>query len=232
MVHVPLQSIFTHSTYVCVSSTFLSIILHIQNGCSDYVFLIICRILDPPTRGGEREKGKRDSRLKSMVKSRDEFNELSDDSSPFSQLHHWRANAFLTTPLTQTGFQTYKHGEIGLVAREKEGKAWWNWLDRKGESASASDDSSFPQLHPWLNPELHPWSDLDWQGINSEDKPKSLQFQVHLKTFQVKPTVDLWLSILAAPVQQWWAAIIENLLVKAMRWFISWTFYRTKRQIW
>jgi hypothetical protein len=31
----------------------------------------------------EREKGKRDSSLKSMVKSREEFNYLSDDS-PFS----------------------------------------------------------------------------------------------------------------------------------------------------
>jgi hypothetical protein len=30
-----------------------------------------------PARGGEREKGKRDSSLKSMVKSREEFNELS-----------------------------------------------------------------------------------------------------------------------------------------------------------
>ncbi len=54
---------------------------------------------------------------------------------------------------------------------------------------------------PGLNPELHPWSDLDWQDINSEDQPKSLQFQVHLKTFQAEPTVELWLSVWAAPVQ-------------------------------
>jgi hypothetical protein len=71
---------------------------------------------------------------------------------------------------------------------------------QEGESASAPDDSSFPQQHPWLNPELHPWSDLGWQSIYREDQQKSLQFQVHLKTFQVEPTVKLWLSIRAAPV--------------------------------
>jgi hypothetical protein len=37
--------------------------------------------LFPPAKGGERVKGKRDSSLKSMVKSREEFNGLSDDSS-------------------------------------------------------------------------------------------------------------------------------------------------------
>jgi hypothetical protein len=67
--------------------------------------------------------------------------------------------------------------------------------------AWASDDSFSAELHPWLNPELHPWSDLDWQGITNEDQPKSLQFQVYLKTFQAEPTVELWLSIWAAPVQ-------------------------------
>jgi hypothetical protein len=42
--------------------------------------------LFPPARGGEREKGKRDSSLRCMVIFREEFNNLSDDSS-FSQLH-------------------------------------------------------------------------------------------------------------------------------------------------
>jgi hypothetical protein len=58
-----------------------------------------------------------------MVKSREEFNDPSDDSS-FSQLHPRRANIFLTMPLTQIGFQTDKHGEIGFVAREKVVKPW------------------------------------------------------------------------------------------------------------
>jgi hypothetical protein len=52
------------------------------------------------------------------VKSREEFNDLSVDSS-FSQIHPQRANIFLTTPQTQIGFQTDKHGEFGFVAREK-----------------------------------------------------------------------------------------------------------------
>jgi hypothetical protein len=30
----------------------------------------------------------------------------------------------MTKPLTQIGFQTDKHGEIGFVAREKVVKAW------------------------------------------------------------------------------------------------------------
>jgi hypothetical protein len=42
--------------------------------------------LFPPARGGEREKGKRDTSLRCMVKFREEFNNLSDDSS-ISQLH-------------------------------------------------------------------------------------------------------------------------------------------------
>ncbi len=88
----------------------------------------------------------------------------------------------------QVGSQTDKYGEMGSIVREKSSESIV-------KLASASDDSSSAQLHPWLNPELHPCSDLDWQGINSEDQPKSLQFHVHLKTFQAEPTVELWLSI-------------------------------------
>jgi hypothetical protein len=44
--------------------------------------------LFPPKRGGEREKGKRDTSLQSMVKWREEINNLFDDSSS-SQLHPW-----------------------------------------------------------------------------------------------------------------------------------------------
>jgi hypothetical protein len=61
-----------------------------------------------------------------MVESREEFNELSNNSS-FSQLHTWREYTFLTKPLTQIGFQTDKHGEIGSATREKVVKAGWNW---------------------------------------------------------------------------------------------------------
>jgi hypothetical protein len=42
--------------------------------------------LSPPTRGEEREKGKRDTSLQSMVKWKAGFNNLFEDSSS-SQLH-------------------------------------------------------------------------------------------------------------------------------------------------
>jgi hypothetical protein len=69
----------------------------------------------------------------------------------------------------QIGFLPDKHGELGLETREKVAKSMVKLARQEGESASASDDSSSPQLHPWSNPELNPLSDLDWQGINSGD---------------------------------------------------------------
>jgi hypothetical protein len=58
-----------------------------------------------------------------MVKSREEFNELSDDSS-FSQHIPEEQTLSLLSPMMQIGFQTDKYGEIRFVAREKVVKAW------------------------------------------------------------------------------------------------------------
>ncbi len=58
--------------------------------------------LFPSTRGGEREKEKRATSLQSMLKWREDFNNLCDDSSS-SHLHPWGLTTFLTTPLKQIG---------------------------------------------------------------------------------------------------------------------------------
>jgi hypothetical protein len=81
-----------------------------------------------------------------------------------------------------------------------------------------------------------PFSRQKWSMQKSSKKKtgwkKDLWGGGLIPPFPPLPLFNNFVSLTKVTYSQWGAAIIENLSVKAMRWFISWTFYRTKLQIW